>query len=289
MAALHSLWCFQLQLICKFIWRGVVAQAAELESQSRIWPARSGAAVGMRQQLVRPCAEGSAVSFSGETLRAPSLGDPTAVAGGAGLSHCFCVMGGGRQVTVGTRWQAGAADCQQRPCFCRGRLNVLANVIRKELEQIFCQFDSKLEAADEVSRLLCPMRPPEAVAMQSKLDCSTACGVTRWLRCRKDFHITRTLVQLKPSCWCQCWYPLACPGWGNVCPGCCQCLQLRLGGQRLSLGVKQPWGERRGEGKAASSRGWLVPLQQPLVPIWGLKAAPKAPRLELPVPQALSL
>lgn len=34
--------------------------------------------------------------------------------------------------------------------FFRGRLNVLANVIRKELEQIFCQFDSKLEAADEV-------------------------------------------------------------------------------------------------------------------------------------------
>ncbi|KAG9332042.1 hypothetical protein JZ751_016229 [Albula glossodonta] len=31
----------------------------------------------------------------------------------------------------------------------RGRLNVLANVIRKELDQIFCQFDSKLEAADE--------------------------------------------------------------------------------------------------------------------------------------------
>lgn len=35
----------------------------------------------------------------------------------------------------------------------RGRLNVLANVIRKELEQIFCQFDSKLEAADEVWKL----------------------------------------------------------------------------------------------------------------------------------------
>uniref|UniRef100_A0A671MGM9 2-oxoglutarate dehydrogenase complex component E1 n=1 Tax=Sinocyclocheilus anshuiensis TaxID=1608454 RepID=A0A671MGM9_9TELE len=33
----------------------------------------------------------------------------------------------------------------------RGRLNVLANVIRKELEQIFCQFNSKLEAADEGS------------------------------------------------------------------------------------------------------------------------------------------
>lgn len=27
---------------------------------------------------------------------------------------------------------------------------MLANVIRKDLEQIFCQFDPKLEAADEV-------------------------------------------------------------------------------------------------------------------------------------------
>ena len=35
-------------------------------------------------------------------------------------------------------------------CLLRGRLNVLANVIGKELDQIFCQFDSKLEAADEV-------------------------------------------------------------------------------------------------------------------------------------------
>ncbi|XP_018413926.1 PREDICTED: 2-oxoglutarate dehydrogenase-like, mitochondrial isoform X2 [Nanorana parkeri] len=33
----------------------------------------------------------------------------------------------------------------------RGRLNVLANVIRKDLEQIFCQFDPKLEASDEGS------------------------------------------------------------------------------------------------------------------------------------------
>uniref|UniRef100_A0A4W3ISK3 2-oxoglutarate dehydrogenase complex component E1 n=1 Tax=Callorhinchus milii TaxID=7868 RepID=A0A4W3ISK3_CALMI len=32
----------------------------------------------------------------------------------------------------------------------RGRLNVLANVIRKELEQIFCQFDSKLEGSGDV-------------------------------------------------------------------------------------------------------------------------------------------
>ena len=36
------------------------------------------------------------------------------------------------------------------PIF-RGRLDVLANVCRKPLEQIFCQFDSKLEAADEGS------------------------------------------------------------------------------------------------------------------------------------------
>ncbi|MGH0131136.1 UNVERIFIED_CONTAM: hypothetical protein FKN15_045102 [Acipenser sinensis] len=31
----------------------------------------------------------------------------------------------------------------------RGRLNVLANVVRKDLDQIFCQFDPKMEAADE--------------------------------------------------------------------------------------------------------------------------------------------
>lgn len=43
----------------------------------------------------------------------------------------------------------GALDPADPMCP-RGRLNVLANVIRKELEQIFCQFDSKLEAADEV-------------------------------------------------------------------------------------------------------------------------------------------
>ena len=33
----------------------------------------------------------------------------------------------------------------------RGRLNVLANVCRKPLEQIFTQFDPTLEAADEVN------------------------------------------------------------------------------------------------------------------------------------------
>ena len=29
-----------------------------------------------------------------------------------------------------------------------GRLNVLANIIRKDLDQIFCQFDPKLEPSD---------------------------------------------------------------------------------------------------------------------------------------------
>ena len=33
----------------------------------------------------------------------------------------------------------------------RGRLNVLANVTRKPLEEIFCEFDSKLKPADEGS------------------------------------------------------------------------------------------------------------------------------------------
>lgn len=34
----------------------------------------------------------------------------------------------------------------------RGRLNVLANVCRKSLEQLFTQFDSSLEASDEVCK-----------------------------------------------------------------------------------------------------------------------------------------
>ena len=45
LAALCSSWCFQLQLVCKLTWRGVVARGTELESQSRIRPAHSGAAV----------------------------------------------------------------------------------------------------------------------------------------------------------------------------------------------------------------------------------------------------
>uniref|UniRef100_A0A2K6ACJ6 oxoglutarate dehydrogenase (succinyl-transferring) n=1 Tax=Mandrillus leucophaeus TaxID=9568 RepID=A0A2K6ACJ6_MANLE len=43
-----------------------------------------------------------------------------------------------------------------------GRLNVLANVIRKELEQIFCQFDSKLESV--CGAQACPTHPAWAQA-----------------------------------------------------------------------------------------------------------------------------
>ena len=35
---------------------------------------------------------------------------------------------------------------------CRGRLNVLANVARKPLEELFCQFDPMLEPEDEVGK-----------------------------------------------------------------------------------------------------------------------------------------
>ena len=33
---------------------------------------------------------------------------------------------------------------------CSGRLNVLANVARKPLEQLLCEFNPELEAQDEV-------------------------------------------------------------------------------------------------------------------------------------------
>lgn len=36
------------------------------------------------------------------------------------------------------------------PTNVRGRLNVLANVARKPLEDLFCQFDPMLEPEDEV-------------------------------------------------------------------------------------------------------------------------------------------
>lgn len=86
-------------------------------------------------------------------------------------------------------------------------------MIRKELEQIFCQFDSKLEAADEVSpssacdRLLSPVpvQSLEAVAVQTESDCATACSVT-W--CRKDFRVAHTCVTeafvLVPGLGCPC-------------------------------------------------------------------------------------
>lgn len=95
----------------------------------------------------------------------PSLGHPTAIAGSVGCGSRGC------------RSLSALNGCQQWPCLCRGRLNVLANVIRKELEQIFCQFDSKLEAADEVSfspacsRLLLPVPEQSPRAMAGLCHC----------------------------------------------------------------------------------------------------------------------
>jgi 2-oxoglutarate dehydrogenase E1 component len=46
---------------------------------------------------------------------------------------------------------AGGVDTVIMGMPHRGRLNVLANVTRKALEEIFCEFDSKLEPSEEVS------------------------------------------------------------------------------------------------------------------------------------------
>lgn len=59
-------------------------------------------------------------------------------------------------------------------CGPRGRLNVLANVIRKDLEQIFCQFDPKLEAADEVGATPWSQCPQRAQRLGSGLRSSQA-------------------------------------------------------------------------------------------------------------------
>ena len=45
---------------------------------------------------------------------------------------------------------AGGVDTVIMGMPHRGRLNVLANVTRKALEEIFCEFDSKLEPSEEV-------------------------------------------------------------------------------------------------------------------------------------------
>uniref|UniRef100_A0A8C5HMM9 2-oxoglutarate dehydrogenase complex component E1 n=1 Tax=Gouania willdenowi TaxID=441366 RepID=A0A8C5HMM9_GOUWI len=53
--------------------------------------------------------------------------------------------------TIIDKSSAGGIDSVIMGMPHRGRLNVLANVIRKDLNQIFCQFDPNLEAADEGS------------------------------------------------------------------------------------------------------------------------------------------
>lgn len=71
----------------------------------------------------------------------------------------------------------GRAAAPLTPASSRGRLNVLANVIRKELEQIFCQFDSKLEAADEVRHRASRRGFRAAGSARSSEGLSRACGL----------------------------------------------------------------------------------------------------------------
>ena len=76
----------------------------------------------------------------------------------------------------------------------RGRLNVLANVIRKELEQIFCQFESKLEAADEVRT------SPPRFKFRRKWD-----NLSDKADTRKPTQMTVVLGQADSN---DCWLPL---------------------------------------------------------------------------------
>lgn len=67
-----------------------------------------------------------------------------------GMPHRYCVL----HIFSALRSCPFVFDAGFVNSASRGRLNVLANVIRKDLDQIFCQFDPKLEAADEVRELL---------------------------------------------------------------------------------------------------------------------------------------
>lgn len=74
------------------------------------------------------------------------------------------------------------------PSGCRGRLNVLANVIRKDLEQIFCQFDPKLEAADEVGVKPRPQGPWRAGCLGGGLGRNGARSFQAWTDLEMDRH-----------------------------------------------------------------------------------------------------
>ncbi len=56
---------------------------------------------------------------------------------------------------------------------CRGRLNVLANVVRKPLEHLLSQFDPMLEPVDEVCVCVCA--------------CVRACSLARVCMCARVY------------------------------------------------------------------------------------------------------
>lgn len=74
------------------------------------------------------------------------------------------------------------------PSGCRGRLNVLANVIRKDLEQIFCQFDPKLEAADEVGTKPRSQGPWRTGCLGGGLGRNWARSIQAWTGLEVDRH-----------------------------------------------------------------------------------------------------
>lgn len=66
---------------------------------------------------------------------------------------------------------------------------MLANVIRKDLEQIFCQFDPKLEAADEVGTKPRSQGPWRAGCLGGGLGRNRARSFQAWTDPEMDRHL----------------------------------------------------------------------------------------------------
>ena len=75
------------------------------------------------------------------------------------------------------------------PSGSRGRLNVLANVICKDLEQIFCSFDPKLEAAEEVGAKPRFQSPWRVGCLGSGLGRNWARSFQAWTDLEMDRHL----------------------------------------------------------------------------------------------------
>lgn len=96
------------------------------------------------------------------------------------------------------------------PSVSRGRLNVLANVIRKDLEQIFCQFDPKLEAADEVGAKSRSQNPWRARYLGGGLGRNWARSFQVQTELEMDRHAAeweggwQYLREVTKACWSKC-------------------------------------------------------------------------------------